>query len=343
MRTSPARRSIFVALLAVAMLGTTSATARRVSSQALSVAAVNEAPYSAAESRQGPHATMLKAEVLLDRLGFSPGIIDGRPGENAGKAIAEFQRRHELAANGKLDRPTFDKLAETTREPALIDYTITEEDVRGPFVPQIPRDLEGMASLPRLAYRGAAQLLAEKFHTGEDVLKLLNRGKTLDRAGVVIAVPNVAAGRPGGAAARIEVDKTAKTVRALGSNGELIAFYPASIGSGDKPAPSGNYAVRRVVEDPDYHYDPNFNFKGVKSKSRITVAAGPNNPVGAVWIDLTKSSYGIHGTPNPEKIGKTQSHGCIRLTNWDALDLARRVRKGVAVSFLDQARSAANQ
>ena len=116
----------------------------------------------------------------------------------------------------------------------------------------------------------------------------------------------------------------------------MVAFYPASIGSAEKPAPSGEFAVRRVTKNPDYHCDPKFAFKGVKTNRKLTVAAGPNNPVGAVWIDLSKPSYGIHGTPDPEKIGKTQSHGCIRLTNWDALDLAGMVHKGTVVKFVDE-------
>ena len=163
----------------------------------------------------------------------------------------------------------------------------------------------------------------------------LGTGKTVDRAGTVITVPNVADGRPARQVFRIEVDKPANAVRAFGRNDELVAFYPASVGSVEKPAPSGTYHVRRVVKDATYHYDPKFQFKGVKAQQPFTIRPGPNNPVGLVWIDLSKPSYGIHGTPDPSKIGKTQSHGCVRLTNWDALDLARRVRKGVQVAFLD--------
>jgi lipoprotein-anchoring transpeptidase ErfK/SrfK len=200
-----------------------------------------------------------------------------------------------------------------------------------------------MARLNRLGYRSAAQLLAEKFHTNEELIKLLNPGKALDRAGTVITVPNVADGRPDGQVFRLEVDKPGKVIRALGRHDELVAFYPASVGSREKPAPSGTYSVRRVVENPTYHYDPRFKFKGVRTERKLTIAPGPNNPVGLVWIDLTKASYGIHGTPRPEEIGKTQSHGCIRLTNWDALDLAKRVRKGTTVAFLDETQAVSGQ
>jgi lipoprotein-anchoring transpeptidase ErfK/SrfK len=285
---------------------------------------------------------MLKAEVLLDRLDLSPGVVDGKTSENARKAIAAFQRSRGLAASGKLDQPAWDKLCETMSAPVLIAYSITDDDVRGPFVHKIPRDFEGMARLHTLGYRSAAQLLAEKFHTSEEMIKLLNRGKPLDAAGTVIIVPNVADGRPDGQVFKIEVDKPAKVVRAFGRNDELIAFYPASIGSSEKPAPNGTYSVRRVVSNPAYHYDPKFQFKGVRTHRKLTIAPGPNNPVGSVWIDLTKPSYGIHGTPRPGEIGKTQSHGCIRLTNWDAADLAKRVRRSTPVAFLDETQAASS-
>jgi lipoprotein-anchoring transpeptidase ErfK/SrfK len=317
--------------------------ARRAPPQPLSPAAVDQAACPGTTSPKMTRAAMFKAEVLLDRLDLSPGVIDGTTSENAVKAIAAFQRSRELAANGKLDQPTWDKLCESMSVPVLIKYTITDDDVRGPFVPKIPHDFEGMARLYGLAYRSATQLLAEKFHTTEETIKLLNRGTTLDSAGAVIIAPNVADGRPDGQVFKIEVDKPAKVVRAFGRNDELIAFYPASIGSREKPAPSGTYSVRRVVANPTYHYNPKFQFKGVRTHRKLTIAPGPNNPVGLVWIDLTKASYGIHGTPRPDEIGKTQSHGCIRLTNWDALDLAKRVRKGTPVALLDDTQAVSGQ
>jgi lipoprotein-anchoring transpeptidase ErfK/SrfK len=137
------------------------------------------------------------------------------------------------------------------------------------------------------------------------------------------------------------VEKAARDVRAYDKDGKLVAFYPATIGSSEKPAPSGTFKVRRVAFNPDYHYNPKFAWKGVKAKEPLTVKPGPNNPVGLVWIDLTAPSYGIHGTPDPDKIGKTESHGCIRLTNWDALDLAGMVHKGTVVKFVDNDSQAA--
>jgi lipoprotein-anchoring transpeptidase ErfK/SrfK len=341
--TSRALQVFGVATLALALADGGSVHARRASPQPLSATTVDQAACSDTTWVKMPRAAMFKAEVLLDRLDLSPGVVDGKTTENAGKAIVAFQRSRGLAASGKLDQATWDRLCESTSAPVLIAYTITDDDVRGPFVHKIPRDFEGMARLHELAYRSAAQLLAEKFHTSEELIRLLNPSKTLDRAGTVITVPNVADGRPEGRVFRIEVDKPAKVVRAFGRSDQLVAFYPASVGSREKPAPSGAYGVRRVVENPTYHYDPRFQFKGVRAHRKLTIAPGPNNPVGVVWIDLTKASYGIHGTPRPEEIGKTQSHGCIRLTNWDALDLAKRVRKGAPVAFLDETQAVSSQ
>jgi lipoprotein-anchoring transpeptidase ErfK/SrfK len=317
--------------------------ARRAPPPKLSADAVDQAACPNTTSPKVPRAAVFKAEVLLDRLDLSPGVIDGKTSENAGKAIFAFQHSRGLAASGKLDQPTWDKLCESMSAPVLISYTITDDDLRGPFVHKIPHDFEGMARLHELGYRSAAQLLAEKFHTSEEIIRLFNRGKKLESAGTVITVPNVVDARPDGQVFKIEVDKPAKVVRALGRNDELIAFYPASIGSSEKPAPSGTYSVRRVVANPTYYYDPKFQFKGVRTHRKLTIAPGPNNPVGLVWIDLTKATYGIHGTPRPEEIGKTQSHGCIRLTNWDAMDLAKRVRKGTPVAFLDEAQAVSGQ
>jgi len=303
--------------------------------QALSADAVNRAYLAGPVSSDRSSAVLLKAQVLLDRAGFSPGAIDARRGDNFSKAVAAFQASAGLAPTGTLDPDTWAKLTQNASVPALVDYTIGEGDVKGPFTPHLPGRLEEKAKLDHLAYTGPTELLAEKFHVDQALLKALNPDRRFEQAGTVISVPNVADARPEGTVSRIEVDKAHKAVRALNDDGGLVAFYPASIGSQEKPAPSGTFRVRQVVENPTYHYDPKFHFKGVKSRERFTIAAGPNNPVGSVWIDLSKPSYGIHGTPDPGKIGKTQSHGCIRLTNWDARDLARRVRKGVRVSFLD--------
>jgi len=177
--------------------------------------------------------------------------------------------------------------------------------------------------------------LSEKFHGSEALLQALNPGQMFDAAGATITVPNVRAERTMVKVVRIEVAKQARGVRAFGPGDELVAYYPASVGSQEKPAPSGTYRVRRAILNPTYTYDPKFAFKGVTAKSKVEIAEGPNNPVGAVWIDLTKASYGIHGTAHPETIAKTESHGCVRLTNWDATELARMVSNATVVVFVD--------
>jgi lipoprotein-anchoring transpeptidase ErfK/SrfK len=336
-----ARRSICaIALAAIVWTGATLPAAARVHrhervSQPLTAETVNAARYDGRVSARRQSAVVLKAQVLLDRLNFSPGAIDAKSDENFAKALAAFQQAHGLSASGKLDRDTWDRLAGNGGVPVLVDYEISEDDVKGPFTPSIPARMEDMSQLEHLDYTGPVELLAEKFHVAENLLRDLNRGRALDRAGSVIVVPNVRDARSDDAVARVEVDKRLKAVRAFAADGSLVAFYPATIGSQEKPAPSGTFRIRDVVRNPTYHYDPQFHFKGVEAQQPFTIRPGPNNPVGLVWIDLSKPSYGIHGTPDPIKIGKSQSHGCVRLTNWDALDLARRVRKGVQVAFLD--------
>jgi lipoprotein-anchoring transpeptidase ErfK/SrfK len=170
------------------------------------------------------------------------------------------------------------------------------------------------------------------------LLKALNPNKWFDQAGTAISVANV-----GGTSSddsrkgtKIEIDKQSHDLRALDGDGKLIAFYPASVGSEEKPAPSGTLKVTKISKDPTYTYNPKCHFKGVHAATKFTIKPGPTNPVGVVWIALTGEGYGIHGTPDPDKVGKTASHGCIRLTNWDAMDLSTRVEKGTPVTFLDE-------
>ncbi|WP_336485325.1 L,D-transpeptidase [Methylobacterium nigriterrae] len=288
-----------------------------------------------------PDALTVKVQVLLDRARFSPGAIDGRDGDNLQGALAAFAAAQGLPAAKSLTPDLFDKLQATSGEPVATAYTISEDDVKGPFVEKIPAKMEDQADLEAMGYTNPREMLAERFHMSRDLLSALNPGKPLDKAGTVITVAAVPPLERGKAkdlprspkVARITVDKTSRDVRAFDKAGKLLAYYPASIGSEEKPAPDGEAKVKGIAFEPSYTYDPKYRFAGVKAKSKFSIKPGPNNPVGLVWIDLSIPSYGIHGTPEPEKVGKTESHGCIRLTNWDARDLALHVVRGAKVEF----------
>ena len=278
---------------------------------------------------------LFKTEVLLDRARFSPGAIDGIDGDNFRKAVAAYARVNAIPASSPLDQAVWTKLSGDTN-PVLTHYELTAKDLKGPFTKRIPSGFEKQSHLKRLGYRNIKELLAERFHLSVAALVALNPTVRFKKAGESLTVPNLQSSFGTVKATRVVVDKADHEVEAFGPDNKILAIYPASIGSDEKPAPSGNFEIRRVSHNPDYTYNPAYGFKGVKAKKAFTIAPGPNNPVGAVWMDLSFEGYGIHGTPEPESIGKTQSHGCIRMTNWDALDLALLVDKGTPVSFQDQ-------
>jgi lipoprotein-anchoring transpeptidase ErfK/SrfK len=305
--------------------------------QGLTMEAINDASDLTAKPEKDISPVLIKAQVLLDRARFSPGVIDGRDGENVRNAIKAFEKARGLPVDGELDGELWAKLNETSADPVLVPYTITDEDVKGPFT-AIPDRMEDQAKLERLSYSGPAELLAEKFHMDIDLLRELNPGKRFNEAGASIVVANVvspSATEEKPEVERIEVVKSERALRVLGKDGAVLAVYPASIGSEEKPAPTGRHSVRAVVRNPVYTYNPDYGFKGVKAKEKFEVKPGPNNPVGSTWIDLSVESFGIHGTPDPEKVGKAYSNGCVRLTNWDVEELAGMVKKGIPVVFLD--------
>ena len=215
-----------------------------------------------------------------------------------------------------------------------MEYEIQPADVKGPFNKTIPQSFEKKAELKNLNYTSPRELLAEKFHIAPALLTRLNPKASFETASTKIVVPNVTSKPSEAKVEKVVVDKSALTVRALDGNGKLISFYPASVGSEERPSPSGTRHIRSVVENPTYHYSPKLKFKGVKTQKPFDIAPGPMNPVGSTWIDLG-DDYGIHGTPAPESVGKSVSHGCVHLTNWDAQALAKMVHRGTKVEFIN--------
>jgi len=305
----------------------------------LSLQAVNAAAFApppqpaAADAAKTPDPTLIKAEVLLDRSNFGPGVIDGQMGENVQNALIAYDKAHNLTPSGTLDQQTWDALNAGDHTPVLMTYTITPQDVAGPWTPDIGENFVKMAQLKSLGYTSELQMLAARFHMDQGLLTALNPGVDLSKPGAQIVVVN-----PGQAALppvdHIVVDKATKSVTAYGAANEVVAVFPATVGSTERPSPKGTWKVKGVAQNPDYTYDPSKLTWGPKKAGKLHIPPGPNNPVGVVWIALSAPDYGIHGTPDPHVVGKTASHGCVRLTNWDAEELSKAVKPGVKVTFV---------
>ena len=282
-----------------------------------------------------PDAMLLKAEVLLARAGFSPGVIDGTPGTNLRHAVAAFASAQGLESDGDITPAVWARLNAPGAQPVAGAYTITAEDAAGPYYPAVGEDLWKLSKLDHAGYTMPLEALAERFHMSQEALQALNPGADFGKAGVVLAVAQV-----GDVTLpkidHIQVDKANAAVRGYDKDDKLIAFAPATVGSPERPSPSGTHKVKGVARNPTYEYDPQKLTWGPRKHGKFTVPSGPNNPVGIVWIALDAPSYGLHGSPGPKLIGKTGSHGCVRMTNWDAMEVADAVKPGVVVTFLNQ-------
>ncbi|MGV8832568.1 MAG: L,D-transpeptidase family protein [Devosia sp.] len=272
---------------------------------------------------------LARLQILLDRAGVSPGVIDGFDGGNLHKAILAFQMMHGLPLDGVLTSEVAARLDATGD--AIGFYTITPEDAAAIGGP-VPSDYAEKAALSYLGYESVTELLAERFHMDVGLLAALNPYAEF-AVGEIVNVAMTGTKRKG-IVTWIEADKTLRQLRVYGIDGVLLAAYPATIGSDENPSPSGTHVVGNVTAMPGYTYNPKINFQQGENTGVLTIPPGPNGPVGSIWIALSKPSFGIHGTPEPSMIGKTGSHGCIRLTNWDAEELAAMITSGVTVDFL---------
>lgn len=290
---------------------------------------LNAAQRAQAVLPQSSGPNVLRAQVLLDRAHFSPGEMDAAYGSTMRQAIRGFQKLRQLPVTGTIDAATWRQL-EQDPAPVLDVYTLTAQDVAGPYQP-VPSDMAAKARLPALGYASLLEALGERFHCSPELLRRLNPGRSMRRAGEQLLVPNVAISKPLPKAASALVDAKEGTLTLLDAEGTPFAQFPASTGSKHDPLPEGRWQVRGVATNPEYRYNPKLFWDAKASDSKARIAAGPNNPVGLAWLDLSIEHYGIHGTPEPGKIGKTQSHGCVRLTNWDVMRVVRSLGRGATV------------
>lgn len=296
--------------------------------------AVAQLPGSDAGNPSEPGAQRSQAvaavQILLDHAHHSPGVIDGIMGANTHRAIEAYQESNGLRPTGKIDGALLSRLRQGQGQSLFEDYTITSDDADGPFR-SVPSTMTGKADLDRVAFETPAEALAEMFHMAKSFLEELNPNAEFGRAGTTIKVVRPGGDENLGDVSRIEVDKNENELRAYSPGGSLLATYPTTVGSNIHPSPNDQLEVRAIAPHPTYHFDPSGRSWG--PDETLTIAPGPNNPVGVVWIDLSRDGYGIHGTPEPRLIGKTSSHGCVRLTNWDAHELSLAVSKRTKVIF----------
>jgi lipoprotein-anchoring transpeptidase ErfK/SrfK len=301
----------------------------------------------------GVDRTVMHVQVILDRVGFSPGVIDGKGGESLRLALRGFQEANGLPETGRIDQPTLRALHRYRAIRPTVVARIGEGDLRGPFTNPIPQDPEQQAKLPCLCYRTALERLAERFHTTPATLIALNSPDTPLRTGQPIMVPaalpysrdyavedektrellsalNIDARLPQGD--RVVVDKSDGVLRVYAGE-RLVGQFPATMGSKQFPLPIGTWKITGESFLPDWHYQPELLATADQSDPDLLIKPGPNNPVGVAWLDLSKEHYGIHGTADPQTIGRAESNGCIRLTNWDVMRLSQMVKPGTTAVF----------
>lgn len=298
---------------------------------------------------------ILHVQVILDHLGFSPGVLDGRGGQSLTAALKGFQESRGLKITGDIDRPTLLALHQYRAWRPTVTLALTPEMLAGPYTNPMPKDPQEQAKLPALGYKNAMEKMGEMYHTKPSVLIELNSPDTRLTPGTRVVFPNavpqsrdydsklpadwratlnglnVDANQPQGE--KIVVDKSDGVLRVLDKDGKLVAQFAATMGSEHDPLPLGTWKIYGPDYNPKFHYNPDLFWDAKASAKSAMLPAGPNGPVGVVWLDLSKEHYGIHGTPNPETIGRAESHGCIRLTNWDVARLSMMVKPGTVVVF----------
>lgn len=345
---------------------------------------------------------VMQEQVVLDRLGFTPGVVDGKEGLSTRNAVSGFQEANGLTISGKVDAATKQALAQWNNIPATRVVTIPADFAAGPFY-NIPKDPADQAKMPALGYQSLDEKLAERFHTTIETLKQLNPGglpagakpasaataagpatptaspapsateklgtssndsatasrqpgpRSFFSGGQQIRVPNVGGdtvdptatsdagwrstlamlgvGSQQPRAAKVIVSKSKGTLKAYDDAGKLVAVYTATMGSQHDPLPLGTWKILGIDKNPKFHYNPDLFWDAKLDAEKAMLPAGPNGPVGVVWIAISKPHYGIHGTPHPETIGRAESHGCVRLTNWDAARLAQMVSSKTELLF----------
>ena len=297
-----------------------------------SIDSINKSTWSGNLGR-GQFPVYARAQVMLNNLHASPGAIDGKSGKNFLKALAAYQQIQALPVTGELDKQTWDSLLKNQKTAAFGAYQITAEDIKGPYVKSIPRNYASQSKMRGLYYTRVTEMLGEKFHIDEDFLKQINPKVNFKKVGEAILVPIVRNDLPQDIALII-AHKPARQLYLYNHLNQMVASFPATIGGSGTPSPKGTHKVIKVAPNPVYGYNPK-NFVQGSNRKKLALPPGPNGPVGNIWIALSKPTFGIHGTPNPSLISKTASHGCVRLTNWDANDLGRKVQNGTVVRFLD--------